>query len=176
MRTVSALRLLALIVWTMLLCLCAAPAEKPANNSSAAASPGGAGWFAFEPGEDAFAADSGIDLRELNEKFAGEHGRITAQAGQFIHSASGQPVRFWAVNGPPNNLRGEPLRRCARLPRARRDRCRVCRFSARRSRRRSESHRTPTRGSASAMWCPAQPQRRLAERAMIQGAGARSIR
>ena len=28
--------------------------------------------------------------------------------GRFVHSANGQPVRFWAVNGPPH-LTGEPL-------------------------------------------------------------------
>jgi hypothetical protein len=58
------------------------------------------GWFPFDPAPDPF-TESPIDLRFLNEKFAGEHGFIAAKDGHFIHSASGQPVRFWAVNGPP---------------------------------------------------------------------------
>jgi hypothetical protein len=72
-------------------------------------------WFDFAPQADAFAADSPIDLRFLNEKFAGEFGFIAAKDGQFIHSASGRPVRFWGVNGPPDDLQGDDLRRCARM-------------------------------------------------------------
>src|SRR4051794_16871653 len=74
-----------------------------------------AGWFAFEPGRDAFVETSATDLRFLNEKFAGENGWITVKDGRFVHQKTGQPVRFWAVNGPPHELRGEELRRCARL-------------------------------------------------------------
>ncbi len=61
----------------------------------------GAGWFSFSPKPDPF-AESPMDLRFLNEKSAGEHGFIAAKDGHFIHSANGQPVRFWAVNGPPH--------------------------------------------------------------------------
>src|SRR6266498_2708551 len=67
----------------------------PAN----AATPKVEGWFPFDPKPDAF-SDSPTDLRFLNEKFAGEHGFIAAKDRHFIHSANGQPVRFWAVNGP----------------------------------------------------------------------------
>src|SRR5712691_6868260 len=56
-------------------------------------------WFAFDPKPDTF-SDSAIDLRFLNEKFAGKMGRIATKEGHFIHSNNGQPVRFWAVNGP----------------------------------------------------------------------------
>jgi len=72
-------------------------------------------WFAFNPPTDRFEADCPIDLRSLNEKVAGEGGFIAAKDGQFIHSKTRQPVRFWAVNGPPDNLSGDDLRRCARL-------------------------------------------------------------
>lgn len=72
-------------------------------------------WFAFDPTHDPPTADSPINLRGLNEKFAGEHGFIAAKDGRFIHSASGKPVRFWAVNGPPHELTGDALRHCARL-------------------------------------------------------------
>ena len=72
-------------------------------------------WFAFDPAPDSFKADSAIDLRFLNEKFAGENGFIGVKDGQFIHTANGQSVRFWAVNGPPQELKGADLRTVARL-------------------------------------------------------------
>lgn len=72
-------------------------------------------WFDFEPKDNTFSADNPISLRGLNEKFAGEHGVIAAKTGQFIHSANGKSVRFWAVNGPPHDLKGDALVRCARL-------------------------------------------------------------
>lgn len=87
-------------------------------NAAAAAestAPADASWFAFDPKEDGFAEGSAIDLRWLNEKFAGEHGIIGAKDGRFIHTANGEAVRFWAVNGPPHDLKGEELKRCARL-------------------------------------------------------------
>ena len=73
------------------------------------------GWFPFDPPEDKFNATSGIDLRFLNEEYAGEKGRIVVRDGRFVHSDSGEAVRFWAVNGPPHELKGEALRRCARM-------------------------------------------------------------
>jgi hypothetical protein len=50
----------------------------------------------------------------LNEKFAGEHGVIAARGDNFVHSANNQPVRFWAVNGPPQGGSGEELKKTAR--------------------------------------------------------------
>jgi len=74
------------------------------------------GWFAFAPKTETFAATSGFDLRGLNEKFAGEGGFIAAKGSQFVHSKTGQPVRFWAVNGPSHQLKDrESLRQNARL-------------------------------------------------------------
>ena len=72
-------------------------------------------WFAFPPPAEVRDSDNPISLRRLNETFAGEHGVIAAKNGHFVHSANGQPVRFWAVNGPPHELTGGDLRRCARL-------------------------------------------------------------
>ena len=72
-------------------------------------------WFAFDPKPDAFADDSATDLRSLNERFAGEQGFIGVKDGQFVHSRTGAPVRFWAVNGPPHELTGADLRQCARM-------------------------------------------------------------
>lgn len=73
------------------------------------------GWFAWNPKDDPFDASSGFDLRDLNEKQAGDGGYIAARDGRFIHGSTGRPVRFWAVNGPPGELKGEELRRCARM-------------------------------------------------------------
>lgn len=73
-----------------------------------------AGWAAWNPGADEF-NESVIDLRPLNEKFAGEHGAIQAKGEQFVHGSTGRPVRFWAVNGPPRELRGADLNTCARM-------------------------------------------------------------
>lgn len=90
---------------------------KPGEMAKAAADEAAAnpGWFPFDPPADPF-NDSPLDLRRLNERFAGEHGFIGATNGQFIHTATGEPVRFWAVNGPPSSVK-EPaeLRRVARL-------------------------------------------------------------
>jgi hypothetical protein len=72
-------------------------------------------WFAFDPKPDPFATNSAIDLRFLNERVAGEHGFIEIKDGEFIRSGDRQPLRFWAVNGPPHELTGEALRRCARM-------------------------------------------------------------
>ncbi len=72
-------------------------------------------WFDFAPGQDSFAAGSAIDLRDLNEKFAGEHGRIAAKNGQYIFSTTGSPVRFWAVNGPGHDAKPETLENTAKM-------------------------------------------------------------
>lgn len=86
---------------------------KPGETAKAA--PGDdANWCAFDPAPDPFRPDSGIDLRFLNERFAGEHGYIGAKRSQFIHTATGKPVRFWAVNGPSGKDR-EALRSEARM-------------------------------------------------------------
>lgn len=71
-------------------------------------------WFPFQPQRE-FPADSPLDLRQLNERFAGEHGFIEARAGKFVQRDNGEPVRFWAVNGPPEGLHGDELRHCARM-------------------------------------------------------------
>ena len=68
----------------------------------------GKDWFAFSPAADAPGKPSGIDLRELNEKFAGEGGFIKAEGSRFVHGKTNEPVRFWAVNGPPGDLKDRP--------------------------------------------------------------------
>jgi hypothetical protein len=71
------------------------------------------GWFAFDPPADSF-RESPIDLRPLNERVAGEQGRIAVRGDTFVHALTREPVRFWAVNGPPSGLAGDALRQCAR--------------------------------------------------------------
>ena len=83
---------------------------------TAAPAQGQAGWFAFDPKTDPFTADSAIDLRSLNEDVAGRGGFIATKNGQFIHSRTGEPLRFWAVNGPPDDLKDpKALRECGRM-------------------------------------------------------------
>jgi len=72
-------------------------------------------WIAFDLKPDPFGSDSAINLRFLNERFAGEHGFISITNGQFIHSANGEPLNFWGVNGPPHELTGDALKKCARM-------------------------------------------------------------
>jgi len=56
------------------------------------------GWFDFNPPRDAFTDQALLDLRSLNEREAGEKGRIVARGEHFVHAATGEPVRFWGVN------------------------------------------------------------------------------
>lgn len=56
------------------------------------------GWFAFEPGPDAFSEEAWLDLRHLNQRRAGEAGYVQARGMDFVFEKTGQPVRFWAVN------------------------------------------------------------------------------
>jgi hypothetical protein len=84
--------------------------RKPGEKSSAVESD--KGWFAFDAVTDPFQPGE-IDLRFLNEKEAGEHGFIGVKGSHFIRG-DGQPLRFWAVNGPSSKDR-DGLRREARL-------------------------------------------------------------
>lgn len=61
------------------------------------------GWWAFEPSQDEFTADAQLDLRNLNEKRAGQNGPLTAKGNEVL-LADGKAVRFWAVNaGAPDD-------------------------------------------------------------------------
>jgi hypothetical protein len=95
--------------------VCLLPWGAPAADPALAAAAPTPGWFAYAPAADRFDTNSALDLRGLNEQFAGEHGFIGVKNGAFVHRANGQPVRFWAVNGPPHELRGDDLRGAARL-------------------------------------------------------------
>lgn len=84
---------------------------KPGVRPDVSAAPG---WFVFYPPVDRFDESSVIDLRSLNQASAGQDGRVIARDGKFYFSETQQPVRFWAVNGPPHNLTGNALKRTAR--------------------------------------------------------------
>ncbi len=68
------------------------PAARPAGSEDA-------GWVPFAPKPDPF-QPAALDLRSLNERTAGDGGFIAVKGPQFVHSKTGEPVRFWAVNGP----------------------------------------------------------------------------
>ncbi|WP_319592473.1 T9SS type A sorting domain-containing protein [uncultured Draconibacterium sp.] len=57
------------------------------------------GW-SFTYDGDNFSDDALLDLRFLNEDFAGENGFIglAADSNSFVYE-NGEPVRFWAING-----------------------------------------------------------------------------
>ena len=81
-----------------------------------AACRGEQGLVRLQPAGRPAAAGRRLDLRGLNEKFAGEGGFIEAKGSRFVHETTGEPVRFWAVNGPPAELKDrESLGRCARV-------------------------------------------------------------
>lgn len=71
------------------------------------------GWIPWMPGRDTFQGAT-LDLRGLNEKFAGEKGGIGVKGADFIYRDTGKTVRFWGVNGP-SDLHGPELAECARM-------------------------------------------------------------
>jgi hypothetical protein len=88
-----------------LLLLCPLTWAQPQTNAE---------WLPFAP-PDRFGPGSAIDLRHLNEAVAGENGRVSVANGQFTAGFLAQPIRFWAVNGPPADESPEALARTARL-------------------------------------------------------------
>src|ERR1043165_6691047 len=60
---------------------------------------GAEGRWAFTPAKDDFSNDALFDLRDLNEKVAGESGYVTrSKDGNDFVLANGKPARFWALN------------------------------------------------------------------------------
>ncbi len=58
------------------------------------------GFFAWEPGVDAFSPNALIDLSNLNEDVAGQQGRVRSRENGFV-LGDGRAVKFWAVNAAP---------------------------------------------------------------------------
>ncbi|MGD0090417.1 MAG: hypothetical protein ABSE73_10905 [Planctomycetota bacterium] len=70
----------------------------------------------FKPPVDKFDPASLLDLRNLNEKEAGEHGFIkTSMDGNNFVRGDGQPIRFWAVLSGPDNAPIEKVKEHARF-------------------------------------------------------------
>lgn len=62
------------------------------------------GWWAFAPEPDP-ATNLLVDLRTLlNEPLAGSKGFIATQGESFVHSQTGEPVRFWGIHSQPCEL------------------------------------------------------------------------
>lgn len=82
-------------------CLLARAQDQPATGPTArseSVSAEAAAW-AFEPARDGFSPEALLDLRDLNEEFAGEHGFVGRSTdGNDFALSDGTPVRFWAVN------------------------------------------------------------------------------
>lgn len=72
------------------------------------------GWWLFDPKRDTGQV-SPIDLRHLNEQFAGEKGHIRVQGDRFIHEKTGEVVRFWAINGGDLNQSPAQMQQMARF-------------------------------------------------------------
>ncbi|TVR51676.1 MAG: hypothetical protein EA425_06560, partial [Puniceicoccaceae bacterium] len=68
----------------------ATPGLWPANDQ--------ANWFPFGPPRQDFTRPAVIDLRHLNEDYAGQHGFIAVADDRFVHGDTGEPVRFWSAN------------------------------------------------------------------------------
>lgn len=58
------------------------------------------GFFAWEPDADPFGAEALVDLRGLNERVAGEGGRVRREGDGFV-LGTGERVRFWGANAGP---------------------------------------------------------------------------
>ena len=71
------------------------------------------GRWPFQPPRDEFKPEALLDLRDLNEKVAGEHGFVgRSKDGNDFVLGDGTPVRFWAVN---DGAFGKDLARHARF-------------------------------------------------------------
>ena len=55
------------------------------------------GCFAWEPGIDPFRDDAHLDLRQMNEAYAGEHGFVRRDGASFSDD-TGRKLRFWAID------------------------------------------------------------------------------
>jgi hypothetical protein len=68
--------------------------------------------WAFEYPGDEFSASAMLDLRYLNEDYAGAHGFIgLTEDGESFQREDGEPIRFWPVNGgsATRNMNDEEL-------------------------------------------------------------------
>jgi hypothetical protein len=72
--------------------------RKPGEKSTASEVAAEGRW-PFQPPRDEFSPKALLDLRSLNEKFAGAHGFLArSEDGNDFAFADGTPARFWALN------------------------------------------------------------------------------
>lgn len=67
------------------------------------------GWFAWEPPADPLEDDCPIDMRHLNEAFAGEHGFVRRD-GEKFRRGDGEELRFWMLQSGDIGALDQPLR------------------------------------------------------------------
>lgn len=60
------------------------------------------GWFPWEPDPDQFEPTAYFDLRQLNQRRAGDDGFLKANGFDFVFERTGRKVKFWAVNASAN--------------------------------------------------------------------------
>ncbi|HVO20921.1 MAG TPA: hypothetical protein VMU15_16785 [Anaeromyxobacter sp.] len=70
-------------------------------------------WFTVPDGS-ASTSGTALDLRSLNEREAGAHGRIVVKGGTFVRAGDSEPIRFWGVNLPLDAAGEESLPQLAR--------------------------------------------------------------
>jgi len=71
------------------------------------------GFFAWEPEPDPLDGESLLDLRYLNEEYAGVHGPVRREEDRFV-LGDGEPVRFWMVQADLRNMDKHLIDRQAR--------------------------------------------------------------
>lgn len=81
------------------------PGEKSGNSEE--------GFFAWEPAPDPLDGESLLDLRRLNESFAGVNGHVRRDGDRFT-LGDGSPVRFWMVQADLRNMDNRQIDRWAR--------------------------------------------------------------
>ncbi|MES2200619.1 MAG: hypothetical protein V4498_00045 [candidate division FCPU426 bacterium] len=87
-----------------------------ALNTWGAQGPWGPGTWEFKPGPDPFGKGSLLDLRDMNEKVAGESGFVRLSAdGNDMVLGNGRPARFWAVGTDLFRKSGVEMDRHARF-------------------------------------------------------------
>ncbi len=86
--------------------------------STALAQTPGPDWWTFQYPNERPLDGGALDLRFLNEAYAGEHGfiRLSPDGEHFVHG-TGEEIRFWPSNGANNakNFSDEELARFARF-------------------------------------------------------------
>ncbi len=83
----------------VIVCLASHAGSAAAQNAASISPASTTNSWAFQASRDEFSSTALLDLRNLNEKVAGQHGFVARSAdGNDFSFSDGTPVRFWAVN------------------------------------------------------------------------------